>query len=154
MSSETAQTHQVRVHIDQQAHHSPTSTTGAALYLLGNVSGGYELFREVSGNREDAPVPNDSTEIRLHEDEHFHSAPAHHHGVEIILDGKDVVSPQRRRNGRQIRELGPADRVDGFETQEVDANGKKKRTIRDDEEIELHRHERFRTVPSEGGPGC
>jgi hypothetical protein len=73
--------------------------------------------------------------------------------VEIILDGKDVTSPSRELNGRQIRELGPKDRVDGFETQQVNAQGKKERTIRDDEEITLHEHERFRTVPNEGGPG-
>jgi hypothetical protein len=73
--------------------------------------------------------------------------------VEIILDEKEVTSPFRSRNGKQIRELGPPDRVDGFETQEVNAQGKKKRTIRDDEEIELHKNQRFRTVPNEGGPG-
>jgi hypothetical protein len=77
-----------------------------------------------------------------------------HHSVEIYLDGNLVVSPERRANGRQIRELGPPDRVDGFETQEVDKQGKKIRTIRDDEEIELHHHERFRTVPNHGGPGA
>ena len=74
--------------------------------------------------------------------------------VEIILDGKSVTSPSRRRNGLQIRELGPADRVNGFETQEIDKKGKKIRTIRDDEEVELHEDERFRTIPSEGGPGA
>lgn len=74
--------------------------------------------------------------------------------IEIILDGHKVTSPYRERNGRQIRELGPADRVNGFETQKLDEKGKKERTIRDDEVIELHKGERFRTVPSEGGPGA
>ena len=74
--------------------------------------------------------------------------------ITIILDGHDVLSPSRRRNGLQIRELGPADRVAGFETQEVNKQGKKIRTIRDDETIELHEEERFRTVPNEGGPGA
>jgi hypothetical protein len=74
--------------------------------------------------------------------------------VIIVLDGNLVTSPSRRRNGRQIRELGSADRVDGFETQEVNTQGKKIRTVRDDETIELHRDQRFRTVPNEGGPGA
>jgi len=74
--------------------------------------------------------------------------------VRIILDSVPVTSPERERTGRQIRELGPADRVNGFETQELNKDGKKKRTIRDDEEIKLHTDERFRTVPSEGGPGA
>ena len=73
--------------------------------------------------------------------------------IEIILDGHEVTSPTRRRTGRQIRELGTADRIEGFETQEINKQGKKSRTIRDDQEIELHEDERFRTVPSEGGPG-
>jgi hypothetical protein len=75
------------------------------------------------------------------------------HSVEIILDGETVVSPSRRRTGLQIRQLGNPERVDGFQTEEVDKNGKKIRTIRDDEEVELHKDERFRTVPSHGGPG-
>jgi hypothetical protein len=73
--------------------------------------------------------------------------------VEIELDGATVTSPSRRRTGRQIRELGPASRVDGFETQEIDKKGKKIRTIRDDKEIQLHEGDRFKTVPNEGGPG-
>lgn len=74
--------------------------------------------------------------------------------VEIVLDGVTVTSPERRLNGREIRQLGRADRVDGFETQEVNPQGKKIRTIPDDQDTELHPEERFRTVPNEGGPGA
>ena len=81
-------------------------------------------------------------------------APGQAQSVEIILDGVEVVSPAKRLTGRQIRELGPKDRVDGFETQEVNEQGKKIRTIGDNEEVELHKHERFRTVPNFGGPGA
>jgi hypothetical protein len=76
-----------------------------------------------------------------------------HLGLQIYLDGVLLTSATRRLTGRQIRELGPADRLDGFETQEVNAQGKKIRTIGDNEEVELHEHERFRTVPNHGGPG-
>ena len=41
--------HEVKIFIDQQAHHSPNPTTGAALYALGNIKPGMELFREVTG---------------------------------------------------------------------------------------------------------
>ncbi len=81
-------------------------------------------------------------------------APGQQQSVEIYLDGVLVTSPSRRLTGRQIRELGPKDRVDGFETQEVNAQGKKIRTIGDSEETELHKHEHFRTVPNTGGPGA
>ena len=52
-------------------------------------------------------------------------APGQQKSVEIYLDGVLVTSPSRRLTGRQIRELGPRDRVDGFETQEVNAQGKR-----------------------------
>lgn len=75
--------------------------------------------------------------------------------VDITLDGKTVTSPSRRRNGRQIRELGDPNRVDGFETQRINCkSGKKEQTIRDDETVELHPNECFRTVPNAGGPGA
>ena len=76
------------------------------------------------------------------------------HLVEIILDGKEVTSPAHQLNGKQIRELGPKDRWDGFETQQIDEHGHKIRTIPDNEEIKLHKGERFRTVPNHGGPGA
>ena len=80
----------------------------------------------------------------------------HHvqHAIEFFVDGTAVTTHVHRLNGLQIRELGAKDRVDGFETQEVDEHGKKKRTIGDTEQIEIHEHERFRTVPSHGGPGA
>ncbi len=81
-------------------------------------------------------------------------APGQQGPIEIILDGVTRTSPTRRLNGRQIRELGPADRVDGFETQKLTPNGKKERTIPDTEEVELHKDDRFRTVPNNGGPGA
>ncbi len=57
-------------------------------------------------------------------------------------------------NGLEIRQLGDPNRVVGFETQELTKDGKKKRTIRDGDETELNNGDRFRTVPSEGGPGA
>ena len=46
----------VRIHIDQKAHESPNPTTGEALYSLGGIMAGLELYREVNGNREDKPI--------------------------------------------------------------------------------------------------
>lgn len=73
--------------------------------------------------------------------------------IEITLDDKVVTSPSRHQNGLQIRQLGPVERVDGFETQQVNDKGKKIKTIGDDDTIELHPNDHFRTVPNEGGPG-
>jgi hypothetical protein len=64
--------HTVRIHIDEKALESPNPTTGSALYDLGHVQHGLELFHEVDGNREDKGIANDGSEIRLHQDAHFH----------------------------------------------------------------------------------
>jgi|ERR1700722_9430390 hypothetical protein len=66
-------THEVKFFIDQNSYHSPSPTTGAALYVLGNVQPGMELFREVTGDREDPEVDNGPEVIHLKPDEHFHS---------------------------------------------------------------------------------
>jgi hypothetical protein len=44
LMSEHEHRHGVKIFIDQQAYHSPNPTTGAALYALGNVQPGMELF--------------------------------------------------------------------------------------------------------------
>lgn len=62
---------EVQIHIDQKLYPSPSPTTGEALYRLGNVQTGKSLYREVAGNLEDVPVPNDSSLIDLKQGEHF-----------------------------------------------------------------------------------
>lgn len=66
--------HEVRIHIDRKAYMSPRVTTHAALYTLGHIPSGYELFLEVHGDHEDKPIPNDQDKIELKEDQHFYSA--------------------------------------------------------------------------------
>jgi hypothetical protein len=75
----------VRIHIDQKPHESPSPTTGMALYRLGHVPSGLELYREVSGDHEDALVVDGPETVHLKTDEHFHSgAPS---AITIIVDG-------------------------------------------------------------------
>src|SRR5579859_3392096 len=69
------ETAEIRIHIDQVQHRSPNPTTGAALYALGHVAAGFELYREVTGDREDEPIENGPETVHLKEDEHFHSGP-------------------------------------------------------------------------------
>ena len=71
--SEQEHKHEVKIFIDQHTYHSPNPTTGAALYTLGKVDPGLELFREVTGDREDPEVPSGPETVPLKEDEHFHS---------------------------------------------------------------------------------
>jgi len=79
--------HTVRIHIDQKEHESPNPTTGEALYTLGHVPAGLELYREVGGNREDKPIERNAEPIHLHEDEHFHSEPPVEHHITLIVNG-------------------------------------------------------------------
>ena len=83
---EIRRNHIVRIHIDQHRYESPSPTTGEALYHLGKVAPGSDLYREVEGNREDRPVWDDGEEINLHEDEHFHSGPAA--TITVIVNGR------------------------------------------------------------------
>jgi multiubiquitin len=73
--SEHEHKHVVKIFIDEQVYHSPDPTTGAALYALGKVQPGVELFGEVTGDRVDPEVENGPEVIHLKEDEHFHSGP-------------------------------------------------------------------------------
>jgi hypothetical protein len=85
----------VRIHIDQKPYPSPNPTTGTALYALGHVEKGLALYKEVGGNREDKPVPDDGSTVHLKEDEHFHSAKAQWaivvNAVEVVVD-HDVLT--------------------------------------------------------------
>ena len=76
----------VRIHIDQKPYESPNPTSGIALYALGQIQEGLELYREVRGDEEDSPVPNIPETVHLKEDEHFHSGPVRE--FTIIVNGR------------------------------------------------------------------
>ncbi|HXI84565.1 MAG TPA: hypothetical protein VNL17_10815 [Verrucomicrobiae bacterium] len=87
--TEVNRKHEVRIHIDQRPHESPNPTTAEALYKLGNVQHGRELYREVDGDHEDEEIQRNEGVVHLKEDEHFHSgAPERKHLVEVFF--KDV----------------------------------------------------------------
>ena len=83
---ESASKHQVRIHINQHRYELPNSTTGAALYMLGKVAAGLDLYREVTGDNEDREIENGPDTVHLKEDEHFHSGPAKE--FTIIVNGR------------------------------------------------------------------
>jgi hypothetical protein len=84
-----SENHEVRVHIDRTPYRSPNPTDGEALYALGKVKAGYDLYQEVQGDDEDRMVPNGNEQIRLEEDEHLYSRPAHKHVFTIIVNGRE-----------------------------------------------------------------
>lgn len=94
---------EVRVHIDQSPFHSPNPTTGYALYELAKVHESHELFREVTSDHEDEFVPKNGNEIRLKQDEHFHSAKDRK--FRIIVNLEEKVVDKRVLSFREVVKL-------------------------------------------------
>ena len=65
---------EVNIHIDRKKYTSPTPTSGSALYALGAIRAGYDLFREAHGSGDDELIKNDATEYNLHDGDKFYSA--------------------------------------------------------------------------------
>ncbi len=88
-NKEQEEKHGVWIHIDQKPYKSSNPTTGEALYILGHVQAELELYREVSGDKEDVPISNGPETVHLTEDEHFHSGPPKE--FTIIVNGRKKV---------------------------------------------------------------
>ena len=109
--SEHEHKHEVKIFIDQEAYPSPNPTTGSALYVLGKVEPGMELFREVTGDREDPEVPNGPEVVHLKEDEHFHSGkPKVYH---IIVNGQQKNVTTKTVSYEEIVKLAFPDPITG-----------------------------------------
>jgi hypothetical protein len=68
------QIREVHISIDKKKYTSPNPTTGHALYVLGQISPGYDLFRETHGSGDDELIPNSDVTVELHDGEKFYSA--------------------------------------------------------------------------------
>jgi hypothetical protein len=80
--------HEVRIHINREPYYSPNPTTGGALYKLGKVPEGFELYREEGGDHEDKPIPDGDETVHLKEDEHFYSEKCRPRDITIIVNGE------------------------------------------------------------------
>jgi len=94
--------HEIRVHIDRHPYESPNPTTGAALYSLGKVPAGFQLYREAKGDTEDEPIHNDGEKEHLTPDEHFYSKEGHHKGFDIIVDANQEHVNTKRVSYEEI----------------------------------------------------
>ena len=98
--------HETRVHIDRHPYESPNPTTGAALYALGKVPAGFQLYREAKGDTEDEPIHDDGEKEHLTPDEHFYSKEGHHKGFDIIVNAEQHHENKKRISFEQIVKLG------------------------------------------------
>jgi len=97
--------HVVHIHIDRHPYDSPNPTTGAALYALGKVPAGFQLYREVQGDKEDEPIHNDNDKEHLTPDEHFYSKKERHKGFDIIVNAEQHHVDKKRVSFEQIVKL-------------------------------------------------
>ena len=65
--------HEVSITIDKRQLKTPTPTTGAVLYVLGQVGADYDLWLDVPGG-EDQLIPNDAKPLDVKEGSHFYTA--------------------------------------------------------------------------------
>jgi len=93
-NKEQEERHTVRIHIDQKPYESPNPTTGEALYMLVHVQAGLDLYREVSGDKEDMPISNGPELVYLQEDEHFHSGPPKEFTIIVNVRRKVVATKE------------------------------------------------------------
>lgn len=99
-NKEQKEKYYVRIHIDQKPYESLNPTTGKALYILGHVETGLELYREVSGDKEDPSISNGPETVHLKDDEHFHSGPPKE--FTIIVNGQQKVVMARKISFTEI----------------------------------------------------
>jgi hypothetical protein len=66
--------HEVNITIDRKKYESPNPTTGHALYELGKIPAGFDLFKETHGSGDDELIKNDATPIELHDGDKFYAA--------------------------------------------------------------------------------
>ena len=100
---EHEQKNEVKIHIDQQKYESPNPTTGSALYTLGNIAAGVDLFQEVNGNREDEPIENGPDVIQLKNGDKFHSGARK--AITIYVNGEQKVVTAKRLSFEEIAKL-------------------------------------------------
>jgi hypothetical protein len=94
--------HEVRIHIDEVRYESLNPTTGEALYKLGNVAPGLDLYQELTGDREDKVVPNAPETVHLKEDEHFHSGAPQVKHIDIFVNGRKKLVTTRLLSFDQV----------------------------------------------------
>lgn len=86
--------HELRIHIDRKPYDSHNPIVAKALYALGNVQPGHELYREARGNHEDGLIRDGDVVVHLREDEHFYSAAAGEHPVTVNGRPKVVTAKE------------------------------------------------------------
>jgi hypothetical protein len=100
MSEAKART-EVHIQINRENVVSPAETKGRALYRLGEIPEGQELFMELEDEAEDRFIPDDATALTLAGGEHFYSQKT----FEIIVNGEQYFIIQKREDFDEVVKL-------------------------------------------------
>lgn len=144
----------VTITINHKVVESPTPTTGRALYELGGVPKGHTLFRETPGVHEDVPVPEDSPDVHLVQDEKFYSEEGKPKPTEaaIVIDRNRLLSPFET-TGEALYVLGKVpDTYTLF--REVSGPQEDEPILRDKTPVQVHEDEKFYSSPGQVTPGA
>jgi hypothetical protein len=95
----------VKIHINRTPIESPDPTKGHALYVLGEIPTGHQLYREVQGDEEDEPIFNGHEEVELRENEHFYSSTDVCKGYTIVVNALPKTLHQNHVTFEEIVEL-------------------------------------------------
>lgn len=93
----------MHIYIDQKPYESPNPTTGGALYSLGQIQAGFDLYREVSDDAEAIPIADGPELVHLHDDEHFRSGPPKE--FTIIVNARKKVVATKELSFDQVIQL-------------------------------------------------
>jgi hypothetical protein len=91
-------------------------TNGVALYALGNVATGRQLYREArSGAVEDEPIFNDQEIFHLEENTHYYSTDTAFPGYKIFVRTREITVHERLLTFEQIIDLAYNPRPTGVD---------------------------------------
>lgn len=85
---------EVRIQINRESVVTPAETKGRALYRLGQIPEGQELFLELEDEVEDRFIPDDAATLTLVGGEHFYSQKT----FEIVVNGEQHFIVQKRED--------------------------------------------------------
>lgn len=153
---EAAERHENRIEIlvnEMPIHLEGRKQTGlsikeAAIRQTVPIERNFELIVERGEGRTEHVA--DDQEIEVHEHERF-VAVRHEHRIEILVNEKPVYVEGHKQTGLSIKEAAIHQKVpiERDFVLSIERGGGKTELVRDDQEIEVHKHERFLAIPND-----
>jgi hypothetical protein len=146
--------HQIHILVNElPVHLEGAKQTGlsikeAAISQKVPIERNFELILERGDGKTDHI--EDDQEIEVHNDERF-VAVAHDHKVEILVNEKPVYVQGRKQTGLSIKDAAISQKVPIQQdfVLSIERGGGKTELVGDDQEIKVHKGERFLAIPND-----